>query len=74
MQELGELLRWLEDELSLDSDAFADLTSDTAALQALRPQPTLAVAKANLEALQEVLHMRRAQVRWCTCRRCASAL
>ena len=65
------MLQWLEQELKVSSNAFRKLKADTAKLEALRPRPTLAVAQANVAALEEVLHMSRPQVHlrssccWC---------
>ena len=56
------MLQWLEQELKVSSNAFRKLKADTAKLEALRPRPTLAVAQANVAALEEVLHMSTPQV------------
>ena len=39
IQAYEEMFEWLEEEYDVASDAFAELRADTAALQALQPQP-----------------------------------
>ena len=63
-QELVELFYWLKDDLKISSKAFSKLQSDAAALQAVRLPISLATARANVAALQEVLHMTLDQVRF----------
>ena len=58
-----EVLQWLEDEIGASSAAFDKLKRKHAALHAMRKQPDLAAAKANVAALQELLYMSDAQVR-----------
>ena len=66
------MLHWLEHDLKVSNDALTKLKAAPDALHAMQPQPLLAVGKANVAALQKVLHMRNAQVRFeslvCKCR------
>ena len=57
----------LEEEYDVANDAFAELQADTAALQALQPQPTLEFAKENVGHLHAELCMTKSQA--CLCRR-----
>lgn len=63
LQEQAEVLQWLEDEVGVSNKAFAELKADRARLHAMRVQPELATAKANVAALKAQLHMSDAQVR-----------
>ena len=62
VQGVSELLHWLEKDLEVSSNEFSKIKADPAKLEALQPRPTLAVAQANVAALEEVLHMDRPQV------------
>ena len=64
LQALDALFQWIEDTLKVSSDALDKLKAKKAALRAMRTPPTLARAQANVDALQEVLHMTRARVRF----------
>ena len=74
MQEQAEVLQWLEDDMGVSSRAFTELKADRAALHAMRVQPELAAAKANVGALKELLHMSDAQVSFATCKACVNGL
>ena len=64
MQALDDLFNWIECTLKVSSDALDKLKAQKAALRALRTPPTLAKAQANVDALQEIFHMTRAQARF----------
>ena len=57
------MLDWLENEINVSNKAMQKLQHNRAALHAMKVQPTLAVGKANVAALQQLLHISDKQVR-----------
>ena len=61
LQAYEELFEWLEEEYDVASAAVTMLRRDTAALQALQPQPTLEMAKENISHMHAELYMTKSQ-------------
>ena len=55
------MLDWLRREIKVPNNALLKLQRNYAGLHAMQQQPSLAVAKANVAAMKELLHMRDAQ-------------